>query len=703
MEPPPRRDADMEELIRDLEHAAKIPAKQRALNISTKVDRLCSKLFDDGLSDASLERLVDLIALPNELDQASVSNLVKNLYPAAKVSSQIVVKIVGCLGHGRAKPAYSSQAAFLKWLVMVYHVLEAPKILSQLYPVLFNLLDTSIIRASLCHVLSLVTRRRHVRPYRIQQLMELTRQSGNEPQLVGLMRVFKDYYPDVIVGDVIAGRASVFTHPNPEWSQHLDEIQAAHLQRTQEQQPQHHQSFRVTRTRNRSSRQTKSSVIPEVHTFSANESSVTLEEIEDVHDFVRRLEKIEPPNQLVAVIRDPLLQKFMQLRSSEAYQKRVDRWLLAFFEDQLQAVAPSEAKILGMLNGILEYTRYTKALPPSCFAYLTSMIPTWDGIVGREVILDLLTYSPIIPFPDLQAQVFQAMEEAVLEDGSAESKLTILKFYSSLITNWTVSLESSSQPPPAAAAAITSLVTHANALSMVLIHDSPTVSTLSAVLSFYENIGTLISLHSIINTIRIPLPPPELTYLLLFTSSLNTLSRLCGLLSAYKTAFENARQKNSHQHPPSLVNTFNGYLMHVCNCISTSRAFSGKDPASRPCLQEPDTVAYLEAYVKSLERPPLTLSALFSLSFSPVLCLISISYLRELEDAKESEITTRHAGPVTMASLKQLEREGGVDVSWPTYRLGVLMYLERRGVKGAGNLMYNTMKVVRSAREGMVL
>ena len=41
--------------------------------------------------------------------------------------------------------------------------------------------------------------------------MELTRQTGNEPPLVGLMRVYKDYYPDVIVGDVVIGRASVFT------------------------------------------------------------------------------------------------------------------------------------------------------------------------------------------------------------------------------------------------------------------------------------------------------------------------------------------------------------------------------------------------------------------------------------------------------------------------------------------------------------
>lgn len=41
--------------------------------------------------------------------------------------------------------------------------------------------------------------------------MELTRQAGNDPPLVGLMRVYKDYYPDVIMGDAITGRASVFT------------------------------------------------------------------------------------------------------------------------------------------------------------------------------------------------------------------------------------------------------------------------------------------------------------------------------------------------------------------------------------------------------------------------------------------------------------------------------------------------------------
>jgi centromere protein I len=79
-----------------------------------------------------------------------------------------------------------------------------------------------------------------------------------------------------------------------------------------------------------------------------------------VHDFVQKLEKIEPPNQLVAVIGDSLLQKFLQLRSSESNSRRVDAWLLAFFEDQLEAPEPADSKILEMLEALLIYTRYNK-------------------------------------------------------------------------------------------------------------------------------------------------------------------------------------------------------------------------------------------------------------------------------------------------------------------------------------------------------
>lgn len=36
---------------------------------------------------------------------------------------------------------------------------------------------------------------------------------------------------------------------------------------------------------------------------------------------------------------------------------------------------------------------------------------------------------------------------------------------------------------------------------------------------------------------------------------------------------------------------------------------------------------------------------------------------------------------------------------WPDYKLGVLHYMENKGVNGVGELMYNTMKHLMTARE----
>lgn len=79
-----------------------------------------------------------------------------------------------------------------------------------------------------------------------------------------------------------------------------------------------------------------------------------------MEDFVRHLERIELPNQLVSVIGDPLLQKFLQLKYSEPTLQRISNWLLAFFEDQLEASQSSARNILDMLQAIREYARFTQ-------------------------------------------------------------------------------------------------------------------------------------------------------------------------------------------------------------------------------------------------------------------------------------------------------------------------------------------------------
>lgn len=93
------------------------------------------------------------------------------------------------------------------------------------------------------------------------------------------------------------------------------------------------------------------------------QSSTTLEEIDGVHDFVNRLEKIALPNQLVSAIDDPLLRKYLALRGSELPAQRIDDWLSLFFDAQLQFQEHSEGigrPLIEVLEKALAHARYTK-------------------------------------------------------------------------------------------------------------------------------------------------------------------------------------------------------------------------------------------------------------------------------------------------------------------------------------------------------
>ncbi len=121
-------------------------AKQRGSNIKPTVEKFGSLSYNRGLLPADLGQLIDLVTTPSFLDQASLGNIVRNLYPATSVSDDLVVKVIGCLGHGKLKPSLSIQGELLKWLVVIYHIIDSQKILARSYSVLFNLLDTAAIR-----------------------------------------------------------------------------------------------------------------------------------------------------------------------------------------------------------------------------------------------------------------------------------------------------------------------------------------------------------------------------------------------------------------------------------------------------------------------------------------------------------------------------------------------------------------------------
>ncbi|KAL0258692.1 hypothetical protein SLS55_006193 [Diplodia seriata] len=711
----------MRATIEALRTASTIPAKQRTEKVNALVDAVCSHAYQQGLSRDHLASIVALVTRRNHLDQTSATNLIKNLYPAGRVPSDVVITIVGALGHGQAKPSAATQAALLKWAIAVVDALEDATILSKLYGVLFNLLDTMSLRSG---------------PPLI--VLDMVRTSGQDPALVGLLRVYKDYYPEIIVGNAASGRTSFATSAQDEWRQRLQIIQEANASSNEQPHTQQH-GFRVIR---HGAKRTKASILPEVHTSYANEKSVTLEEINSADGLVKHLERIELPNQLLASFKDPLLQKYLILKPSDVAARRLELWLESYLREALEAIASGTKNpdhFDELLDGMLNYTTATKVLLPTGQDFLKSYLPFWDGRTYSGSILGLLAYVPMQGFHEFKTSYLSPAEAAIVASGTTDAYDRLLAFYTALVQNWNHAANTSRPDPRDAAEDLVAssnfaaLTTHISntILSLLSSQQYTPLSTATAILTYYTTLSTL---SSGLTPLTIPSAPT--LYNLLFHPSLATISHLCALLATYKRAFETDLQDHaaaaSANLPRAVTNAFNGYLMDVANLLWRSRALTSTDPNAMGCLCAPAVAAALHAYVSTLPPvlipatattttpapgtgPDYTLPSLFGLPHNALTAPLALAAFRDLEDAHHSKnnnsgnaAAPRHPpGPVTQRTLHRLARAGnngnngngggnggggGIELSWKAYRVRVLEWLAERGVRGLRDFMFVTMK-----------
>ncbi|EKG11189.1 Centromere protein Cenp-I [Macrophomina phaseolina MS6] len=719
----------MRATIDALRTASAVPAKQREDKVNPLVDAVCAHAYHHGLAREQLEAIVPLVTRRSHLDQTSVTNLIKNLYPAERVSSGIIVTIAAALGPGQTKPAAATQSALLKWIIAVIDVLEDATVLSKLYGVLFNLLDAMSLRTPLCHLLSLVTRRKHVRPFRIQQLLEMVRATGQDPALVGLLRVYKDYYPEIIVGNAASGRTSFASAAQDEWRQRLQAIQEAHAERNEQLHIPRH-GFQVIR---RGAKRAKASILPDVRTSYANEKSVTLEEINSADDLVKHLERIELPNQLLASLKDPLLQKYLILNPSNTATRRLELWLESFLREVLDAatsgvVLPEHCDEL--LDGMLNYTRATKVLFTTGQDFLRSFLPLWNGWVYSESLLGLLAFVPMQDFEEFKTSYLRPAETAVVSSGTPDAYDRIVDFYTSLVQNWN---RATNQSDPesnetSSAANFTALTNHISTTILSILTSQPhtPLSTVTAIITYHM---TLSSLSSALTPLTIP--SAHTLYTLLFHPSLATLSQLTSLLATYKRAFEaelssaeNTTITSAANLPRAVTNAFNGYLMDVANLLWRSRGLTAQDPNAMACLCAPSVADALNSWLATL-TPPLntttttpekyTLTSLFGLSYNPITAALALSAFQDMmgsnlsHDASEDRgdappLWEQHPpGPVTQRTLNRLSRAAAPNatngnskrpdtLNWKTYRVRVLEWLAARGAGGLRDFMFVTMK-----------
>ncbi|KAL6154246.1 Phosphate metabolism transcription protein [Exserohilum turcicum] len=693
----------LQETLDLLHQASRTPVKQRTIKLSSIVDVICRYASDEGLDQDALRKVVQLISVKTCLDQTSITTLIRNLYPARRIPRDVIVTVVGALGQGKGKPSPGTQDSLVKWLVTVHEIIEDPHVLSRLYGVLFGMLDMISIRTPLCHLLSLITRRKHVKPFRIQQLLELSRGLGNEPALQGLLRVYKDYYPDIILGSTSTSRKSFAPRPDDEWRARIAavheastaaDLSAAHV----------HNGFKVLR---RGPKDSKNSAIPEVHTYHATENSITLEGIDSVDDFVEKLDRIEPPGQLVSLLADPLLQKYVDLKPSRITTARIGIWLAACLEEQFEAYrqgAGDDQHLNEILSGLLRYAQYTKTLHPTVLAFLREYLPVWDGQQHLEAILGLLSYIDIERFEDVHATYLSPMERALAAQSiSAYTKLA--EYYTALLQHHTsTAITDSTSRDSARDQALSDLTTHIATLFTSALLSIPPGSgsdVTSSILSFYELLSTSSKPH----VVPIQLPPMHLIYLLVQDTSSTTFARVCGIIGAYKLAFDKHPKPVKAYYPLEVTDTFNRCLRDIYNLIWIGRGLMVQEMKSHGLYCDPLLRSTLHTYLKSVNRT-YAIDTAFNLSNNAWLAPLSAAAWRQIEERMiekeglDKNSVTLHQGPVSEKSLGLLKDKGGVKVDWDGahgYKAMVLQWLHERGLGGIRHLMFATVMNLKGA------
>lgn len=336
---------EVQEALNRVRTAADTQTKTKYAVLKPFLDTITTYAENHGLTNSALQTLVELVKRPNSFDQKSQNAIIKSLYPASNVPSDLICTVIGCLGHGSCKASVSSQQLLLRWVLMVADYMEQTSHLSNFYSVLFNLLDMMSIRAEICHLLAKITRRKHVRPFRIRLLQDLSKRTSQEPALLKLMYVYDKYAPDILVLDKPRKNLIDYSSADPDWVLQLERIQNT-----------------SSITSAKSSNQLASSRFLRQSSRKAKAPS-TIQSGDEIENFVNQLEDIQLSDMTASDLSDPVLQIYVMLTGQEASEDQVNDLLNPIFHQQMEKLASGQniSKASSqLLKNVLAYSRYTK-------------------------------------------------------------------------------------------------------------------------------------------------------------------------------------------------------------------------------------------------------------------------------------------------------------------------------------------------------
>ncbi|KAM4019407.1 centromere protein I, partial [Anomaloglossus baeobatrachus] len=616
---------------------SKVPLKGNTVLIEhlTTIEAVGLRL---GIPPEGVDILLRL-ALSGNLVESVNARILKCLIPATEVHQDCIIAAVSLFCT--RKTTTSTRVLFIRWLISVFDLISSKDVLSVLYNFFFCLLPDEKLCPILCHLLYLITKKEHVKVYRVRSLLQLQGRAGLQPYIIGLLSIYKVFCPELVSLTLPSRMKTYFRKSNFLFTSELRAIQKIHsgdpvrdhrLSLGEIKKPPPSRS--VKRKWNSNPYVPVSSRTKWSSDYSSLAPRRTICPLEKVQTFSQLLENIleyEPPAQMGCVIQSPLLLNFVSCVNDDDSLLRLNYWLAFTLHEECawytgRKRVDKEAETF--LNAVIHTQEFLQEGLSGTEEFLHRCLPQWDGIY-RTQILQLICRIPLYAFPDIEVVLCETLHKLFVSQAMS-GKIDVLTTLKKLLLNWLVKYSVDPDPRSAdGSEAESDLMTAANSLIQfagclctlgLLSHNRPLL--LHVIMDFY----TLVSdLYVQFNLPLIILPPPAVFYTaLLCTDSVN-LNQLCSIMYRYRnnllTAKRDEQQKSGHQLlniSSQMYAAYNQYLTAMVGCLWTSQGFYHDN---HPQGIKVDPELFREADIPMYRKA-------FNLVYHPALLSCSIAFMK---------------------------------------------------------------------------
>ncbi|RUP50559.1 Mis6-domain-containing protein [Jimgerdemannia flammicorona] len=554
--------------------------KGNKTKVANSLTAIIQPVAVNGVEDNHIDKMLNAILG----DEASSKRLAKLLLPRKRVREDHVVKILGSLSSGRK----SVLTFLLRWVILIYDVLESTDKLRKLYGVIFHYLEFQTLS------------------------MDLHHRVGPEPAVIGLLSVYKDYYPNLVMTNIPPSKRLIFKCPDLAWQQSIQEIQAKWNAENFQFVIASHAPLQMGSALKR--RKVYHVDVPTLKTLNVAPKSVTIEELSGFKDLARHIDRLELPNQLASVLDNRLLQHLVVCNPEETVIARISHWLgqcimdVVFWRDQ---TAENRTIFGELLEKVVRLTEFTKELFPVFETFLNSYIRSWDGIEHQQEIFKLISFVRPTSYEDLYGRFLKPLHR-LFYVSPALWKSKLILTCTEWLKNWSLhywgghsTRRRQQQGSEASAledelegmfAGLSFKIDYFKTMREFIMHvdltcvmglelENDDVSVQHATLSFFELVSSM-SLEY--NIPEIIIPSFVVVHRCFFSISGMAMSRMCGIVAQYKVAFEeNERRKDrewASAYSREYVNHFNSFVMDICNCLWRNRGLNRTDKNASACL-----------------------------------------------------------------------------------------------------------------------